>query len=105
MRPRVHVFGHVHWGKGRETAYFDEAQRAYETLMARPRRGLVYDLTDKERFMDALAIVLYGLYYVIAAWIPFPGRALPGSSCVLVNAAQMHGNTGKMGTTVEVVVI
>lgn len=105
MRPRVHVFGHVHWGKGCETAYFDEVQRAYETLMARPRRGPVHDLSDRERYMDALTILLYGLYYVVAAWVPFSGRLVSRPSCVMVNAAQMHGNTGKMGTGVEVVVI
>ncbi|EAA33173.1 Metallo-dependent phosphatase [Neurospora crassa] len=35
VKPKLHVFGHVHWGAGREAVYYDECQRAYESLMAR----------------------------------------------------------------------
>ena len=35
VKPKLHVFGHIHWGVGREAVYYDECQRAYESLMAR----------------------------------------------------------------------
>lgn len=35
IKPKLHVFGHIHWGAGREAVYYDECQRAYESLMAR----------------------------------------------------------------------
>ncbi len=106
VRPRVHVFGHIHWGKGTEKIYFDECQRAYESLMARPKRGLIYDLTDKDRWVDAAKILFYGVYYVLSRWLfLLPGRHVPTDTCLMVNAAQMHGNSGKMGRKVEVVVI
>ncbi|KAK3398143.1 Metallo-dependent phosphatase-like protein [Sordaria brevicollis] len=35
VKPKLHVFGHIHWGAGREAVYYDECQRAYESLMAR----------------------------------------------------------------------
>jgi hypothetical protein len=95
----------VHWGKGRETLYYDECQRAFETVMTRPKKGLIYDVTDKERWMESLKVLLYGAYYVLVAWVPFPGRKPPAQTTVLVNAAQMHGNTGRLGNKVEVVVL
>ncbi|OLN86288.1 putative rhamnogalacturonate lyase C 4 [Colletotrichum chlorophyti] len=33
-RPRLHVFGHVHCGRGREAVAFDELQRAYEDVVS-----------------------------------------------------------------------
>ncbi|KAK3950117.1 Metallo-dependent phosphatase-like protein [Pseudoneurospora amorphoporcata] len=35
VKPKLHVFGHIHWGAGSEAVYYDECQRAYESLMAR----------------------------------------------------------------------
>ncbi|KAJ4344252.1 hypothetical protein N0V85_009807, partial [Neurospora sp. IMI 360204] len=35
VKPKLHVFGHIHWGTGCEAVYYDECQRAYESLMAR----------------------------------------------------------------------
>ncbi len=119
VRPRLHVFGHIHWGKGAERAYFDESQRAYESLMARPRNGLVYDLTDGDRLLDALQAVLYGFHALVASaasrclpralvphrLLPLLQQQQPADGCLMVNAAQMHGNSGRMGRTVDVVVM
>lgn len=102
----MHIFGHIHWGKGTEVAHFDKCQSAYESLMARPKKGAIYDVTDPDRWIDALSVVFYGVYYVCARWTPIlPWRGIPRETCQLVNAAQMHGNTGKMGNVVEVVEI
>ena len=53
--------------------------------------------------MDALRVVGYGLLGVIWKWVMLgPGG---GSGSVLVNAALMRGNTGKLGNEVQVVEI
>ncbi|MCJ1306641.1 hypothetical protein MMC25_000284 [Agyrium rufum] len=41
VRPRVHIFGHVHAGYGREVVFWDGAQRAYERVRARGAKVVV----------------------------------------------------------------
>lgn len=106
VRPRLHVFGHVHWGAGRKTAYFDPAQRSLESLLARRTApgsvgGLLGDMLPGPHWVDAVKVILYDLLGVAWKWVMLgPGG---GSGSVLVNAALMHGNTGKLGNKVQVV--
>ncbi|KAF9878495.1 calcineurin-like phosphoesterase [Colletotrichum karsti] len=39
VRPRLHVFGHVHCGRGVEAVGFDEVQRAWEDLVLERSKG------------------------------------------------------------------
>uniref|UniRef100_L2FS89 Phosphoric ester n=1 Tax=Colletotrichum fructicola (strain Nara gc5) TaxID=1213859 RepID=L2FS89_COLFN len=97
VRPKLHVFGHVHWGHGRQTVHFDDCQRAYETLIAQPPRGLV----PHSGGLGALRVLGYGIHGVIWKWLMIgPGG---NTSSLMVNAAQMYGNTGRLGNPVEVV--
>ncbi len=105
VKPTLHVFGHVHWGKGRETVYYDECQKAYESLLARPKTGLLGDLGSVDAWVDASTVLLSGLYWVFFKWSFVPGMPVSQHAGILVNAAQMHGNTGKMLKKVEVVSI
>lgn len=101
VRPKLHVFGHVHWGHGRQTVHFDDCQRAYEALMSRPPRGLFRDLFPHSGWRDALAVLGYGIHGVVWKWLMVgPGG---NTSSLMVNAAQMYGNTGRLGNPVEVV--
>ncbi|KXH46650.1 calcineurin-like phosphoesterase, partial [Colletotrichum salicis] len=101
VRPKLHVFGHVHWGQGRQTVHFDDCQRAYEALMSRPPRGLFRDLFPHAGWRDALAVLGYGIHGVVWKWLMVgPGG---NTSSLMVNAAQMYGNTGRLGNPVEVV--
>ncbi|KAK3944892.1 calcineurin-like phosphoesterase [Diplogelasinospora grovesii] len=120
VKPKLHVFGHVHWGHGREAVYFDECQRAYETFMflaaakqAEPRRAwtvcdvLLFPILAPIRWagcglwMDALKVVWHGVHNLLWKWI----MAGPGSNNggLMVNAAVMYGNTGKVRNRVSVV--
>ncbi|KAK3324166.1 putative calcineurin-like phosphoesterase [Cercophora scortea] len=101
VKPKLHVFGHVHWGHGRESVYYDECQRAYESLMARPKRGPIYDLLPNPGWVDALYVLWYGLNSVVWKWIMLGPGANNGA--LMVNAAVMHGNTGKVRNPVMVV--
>lgn len=96
------MFGHVHSGAGREAVFFDEAQRAFEKLMARPKRGLLLDLlVPHAGWLDAFKVLLYGVNAVLFKWVMLgPG---PNNGSLMVNAAQMYRNTGKMGNTIQVV--
>ena len=101
VKPRLHVFGHVHWGHGREAVYYDECQRAYELVMARTGRGFLYDLVPSAAWIHAFNVVRYGIGSLIWKWVMLgPGTNNGG---LMVNAAVVYGNTGKIGRPVIVV--
>ncbi|KAH7275443.1 hypothetical protein MRS44_006346 [Fusarium solani] len=101
VKPRLHVFGHVHWGHGKESVYFDDLQETYERLMSRPRRGLIRDFIPNEAWLDILRLVIRGLHSVAWKWL----MSGPGSNngSLMVNAAQMYGNSGKLKNRAVVV--
>lgn len=93
VRPRLHVFGHTHCAYGKESVYFDNMQLAYERLLSRPRRGLVWDLVPNQAWVDMLQVLLHGVHSVLWKWL----MGGPGSNqgSLMVNAAQMYKNTGR----------
>ncbi|KAK5653891.1 hypothetical protein OQA88_7816 [Cercophora sp. LCS_1] len=101
VKPKLHVFGHVHWGHGRESVFFDECQRAYESLMSRTGRGLIYDLLPSSAWVDALSVAWYGFVSIVWKWVMLG----PGSNngALMVNAAVMYGNTGRVRNPATVV--
>lgn len=103
VRPRLHVFGHVHYGFGTEPVHFDDCQAAYERLLSRPARGFVYDFFPSQKWVDALLVLGHGVHAVLWKWI----MGGPGSNQggLLVNAAQMYGNSGKVKSRAVVVEI
>ena len=102
VRPKLHVFGHVHWGHGRRAMHFDACQEAYEALMSRPSRGPIWDFFPNGGWIDAVKVVVYGVHSVIFKWLMLgPGGNTSGS--LLVNAALMKGNSGKLGNPVQIV--
>lgn len=100
MKPRLHVFGHVHWGAGTESAYFDDLQEAYERLLSRPRRGLC-EVFPSRTWIDVLVVLYLGVESILWKWL----MSGPGSNqgSLFVNAGQMYGNTGKMKSRAVVV--
>ncbi|KAK4129997.1 Metallo-dependent phosphatase [Trichocladium antarcticum] len=101
VKPKLHVFGHVHVGHGREAVYFDECQRAYETLMAKPGMGFWYDCMPSRRWLDGLNMLRYGIGSILWKWI----MAGPGSNNggLMVNAAVMYKDSGTLRNPVTVV--
>lgn len=90
-RPQLHVFGHVHSGRGVECAAWDGIQRSYEQAMAvgtgRPRR-----------FLHVLALMATALATAIRGRPKF----MPGAHTMLVNASAQGWFRDKMwrGATV-----
>lgn len=94
VKPRLHVFGHVHCGRGRESVYFDECQRAYETFMASTPRGLLLDLVPSRDWIAGLKVLYYGLNATLFKYLMLgPGS---NNASLMVNAACMDRNTGKL---------
>ncbi|CAI6095902.1 unnamed protein product [Clonostachys chloroleuca] len=94
VKPLLHVFGHAHWCHGTEAIFFDKFQATYERLLSRPRRGLIGDFIPNQKWLDVLIFVYYGIYGALLSWLRTGADGNRGS--MMVNAAQVHGNTGKV---------
>lgn len=94
VKPRLHIFGHVHWGRGQESVYFDECQRAYERFMVTAPRGPIFDFIPNRDWIDAIKIIYYGLNAILFKYLMLgPGS---NNASLMINAGCMHGNTGKL---------
>ena len=99
VRPKVHVFGHVHAGYGRENVFWDEGQRAYERVRAKGGRGLITDFLALSVWVDVARVLWSGVLGVL--W----GRVWKAESegTILINAALAYRSTGKLGNLPQVV--
>lgn len=97
VRPKVHVFGHVHAGYGREYVFWDKCQAAFERLCAREGSMLLQDLISIKTWADITGMVLYGLQGIVwsRVWGGYDGG-------VLINASLTFRNTGKIGNSPQV---
>ena len=102
VRPRVHVFGHVHAGFGNQRVWWDGAQKAYERIKER-RQSLLcgLDFIDVRKWLDAAKMLWCGVLGVL--WSRIWGGE--GTGGILVNAALMYNNTGRLGNAPTVVYI
>ena len=100
VKPTLHVFGHVHWGAGQEVVWWDGAHDAYEKGM-HIKTGWTLGILNPWLWLNIVRVGYRGLRGLI--WDKVWGGQ--GPSTILVNAAQMHGNTGKLGNPVQVVEI
>lgn len=99
VRPRLHVFGHVHAGYGRETAHWDDTQEAYERIMSRKTYGPLSDVCSIPAWWDALTLLMTGLQGIL--WSRVWGGTNRGS--VLVNASLSYRSTGRLGNPAQTV--
>jgi hypothetical protein len=99
VKPKLHVFGHVHAGAGRETVWWDDAQLAYEAASASRSSGFLAQVFDVWLWVDAVKVVVYGLSGVV--WDRIWGGEQKRT--VMINAALMYNNTGVLGNAVQVV--
>jgi len=99
VKPRLHVFGHVHVGAGRRIVWWDEVQRAYESGISRSSKGIVQEVFDMPSWIALAKVVIYGATGIV--W----NRIWGGErrSTTMINAALMYNNTGKLGNKVQVV--
>ncbi len=96
VKPRLHVFGHVHWGAGRTVVWWDKAHDAYVKGMSIDSRWASF---SPKLWWNIVRVLYRGIRELL--W----DRVWGGKReyTVMVNAAQMHGNTGKLGNAVQVV--
>lgn len=98
VKPRLHVFGHVHAGRGKDVMHWDDAQKAFEHGCSRAD-GLIRSTLDIWLWIDVVKVAWHGISSVI--WDRVWGGEGKGSW--LVNASVMYINTGKLKNLPQVV--
>ncbi|KAH9897222.1 calcineurin-like phosphoesterase [Xylariomycetidae sp. FL2044] len=93
-KPTLHVFGHVHCGRGTQVAFWDECQRYYEKVMSRKQRGPIYDMLPHRGWFDAFRVLYYGALSIVWRWLWEGGRTRRGS--LMVNAGMQEGTSGRL---------
>ena len=101
VRPRLHVFGHIHCGYGQEHAFWDEAQTTYERICEKGENGVVGRIFTIWPWVDGIRFVVHSVTRIL--W----SRVWGGNdkSTLLVNSALMLGSTGTLGNVPQVVEI
>jgi hypothetical protein len=97
VKPRLHIFGHIHSGHGREAVFWDDGQLAYERLMAGKRAGILGDIIPSMAWVDAIKVLFYGVRGIL--W----DRLIGGNGGLMVNAALVWQSTTDVGNPVEIV--
>jgi len=98
VKPYLHVFGHVHAGRGSQVVYWNEAQRVYERGLSR-KDGLIRSTLDVFLWICVVKTAVYGLTGLL--WDRLWGGR--DESTQLVNASLMYNNTGRLGNDAQVV--
>jgi hypothetical protein len=100
IKPKLHVFGHIHGGAGRSYLCWDEGQHAYEKSAARPK-GFIRDFLSIGRYVDLIKVVYYAAQGIVwdRVWVGNQKKT------ILVNAAMMYVHTGELKNPVQVVEI
>ncbi|KAH8732167.1 Metallo-dependent phosphatase-like protein [Phaeosphaeriaceae sp. PMI808] len=98
VKPVLHVFGHVHWGAGQAVVWWDKAHDAYTQGMTVQSKW-THGLLNPQLWWSIVRVVYRGIRELL--WDRVWGGQ--SSNTIMVNAAQMHGNTGQLGNTVQVV--
>jgi hypothetical protein len=100
-KPKVHVFGHVHCGRGTEAVYWDDCQKAYEKVMTRKKRGPIYDMIPNPGWIDALRVLIYAAKAILFQWFWLGGKTNGG---LMVNAGMQAGTSGKLSKKAPITV-
>tara|TARA_R110002003_G_scaffold55_2_gene4934 strand:+ start:17221 stop:18261 length:1041 start_codon:yes stop_codon:yes gene_type:complete len=98
VKPTLHVFGHIHWGAGQTVVWWDKAHDAYNQGMAVQSKW-THGLLNPRLWWSIVRVMYRGVREVL--WDRVWGGQT--SNTIMVNAAQMYGNTGKLGNMVQVV--
>ena len=100
VRPRVHIFGHVHAGRGSEHVFWDREQQAYESLCGcGGKRMSWWRLLMPGTWLDIGRMVVCGVSGVM--WTRIWGAE--GEGTAMVNVAVIDWKTGKIGYEAQVV--
>ena len=99
VRPKVHIFGHVHAGHGREEVCWDDTQRVYEKLCSREAKGMIRDMVTIVAWLDVMRLAWHGVLSIL--WSRVWGG--DGGGTVMINAALIYRSTGRVGNPAEIV--
>lgn len=108
-KPKLHVFGHIHCGRGVQPVHWDDFQRAYERLkgreswvMAKLPQGVgkllprsIIDVAPSYRWIDTLKILVYGAKSLVWHYLMQGGKG-NGSEGLLVNAGCQDDNNKRL---------
>lgn len=93
IRPKVHVFGHVHAGYGRKYVFWDDSQRTFERLCGRQDRGIMKNLFAMAGiWLDLVRLIWYGVQGIV--WSRVWGGDDGGG--IMINASLTYGSSGKL---------
>ena len=101
VRPKAHIFGHVHAGYGREQVFWDETQRVYENLCSREAKSLMRDTVAIVVWLDIVMLVTHGVLAIL--WSRIWGGGEDGEGTVMINAALMYKNSGRLGNPAQTI--
>ena len=100
VRPIVHVFGHVHAGRGREDVFWDGEQESYERLRGRGPGGLSWwGFLSPGVWSETVRMVVLGIAGLL--WTKVWGAEAEGTT--MVNAALIDWTVGKIGYEAQIV--
>jgi predicted phosphohydrolase len=101
VKPKLHVFGHVHSAAGRETVWWDDVQSVYEDGISKKASGFVRQALDLSLWLDLFKVTFNGLSGLVWDRI-WGGEQAP---TVMINAALMYRNTGVLRNKPQVVYV
>ena len=101
VKPRLHVFGHVHSGHGRQPVFWDEGQAAFERIMNKTGYGVLKDFVPSSAWVDAVKVIFYGVRGIL--WDRLMVGPGGSNGCLMVNAAIVWQSTTEVGNSPEVV--
>jgi hypothetical protein len=101
VKPRLHIFGHVHSGHGREAVFWDKGQDSYERLLSRTGGGILRDFVPSAAWLDTIKVLFHGVRGLL--WDRLMVGPGGSNGCLLVNPALVWQSTISMGNEPEIV--
>ncbi|KAH7135151.1 Metallo-dependent phosphatase-like protein [Dendryphion nanum] len=92
-KPRLHVFGHIHSGRGRMVLRWDIAQAAYERACERNRWKSwgIFEVLNIFALIDLLLVLMFGTWGFVKSYTRLDRAE---KRTVLVNAAMQYDEKG-----------
>ncbi|KAF2191681.1 Metallo-dependent phosphatase [Zopfia rhizophila CBS 207.26] len=100
VKPKLHVFGHVHVGRGRTVVQWDRGQKAYEKACERKFGGL-WEAFSPRAWMQLWTVVLCGVWGILKK--PLGQKSGYKQNSVLVNAAMWYDLPGNLENPVQLI--
>ena len=100
IRPKLHIFGHVHAGRGREDVFWDAEQESYENLCELGQKDSSWwRLLSPRMWLSIGRMVMFGISGLL--WTKVWGAETEGTT--MVNAALIDWRIGKIGYGAQIV--